>query len=74
MPKLPRISPDEFIGVLKGLGFSQVRQVGSHKIFKNSNGLRVTVPYHRGEIIHPKILKTFLNDSEISIESFIELL
>ena len=34
MPKLPRISGQEALRVLKRLGFEQVRQRGSHVILK----------------------------------------
>ncbi|MFZ8829577.1 MAG: type II toxin-antitoxin system HicA family toxin [Armatimonadota bacterium] len=36
------------------MGFYLARQSGSHKIYKNQEGKRVTVPYHAGKIIHPK--------------------
>lgn len=72
MPKTPRISPDEFIRILKKIGFHEARQVGSHKIFLR-NGIRTTVPCHKGEIIHPKIIKTFVNDIGLSMEEFIKL-
>lgn len=48
-----------------------MRQSGSHKIFKNQEGKRVTVPYHRGSILHPKILKSIMRDAEISREEFV---
>ena len=74
MPKLPVVSPEKFIKVLLRLDFFECRQVGSHKLFKNSDGVRVTVPYHRGTNIHPKILKMFLRDAHLSIDEFVELL
>ncbi len=66
MAKLPRLTADEFIKILTRLGFSEVRQEGSHKIFKNSTGVRVTVQHHRGKVLHPKIVKTFLRDVGLS--------
>lgn len=50
-----------------------VRQSGSHKIFKNKKGVRITVPYHSGKVLHPKILKRILDDADLTIESFKEL-
>ena len=35
---------------------------------------RVTVPYHAGRILHPKVLKNILRDGEITIEEFKDLL
>ncbi len=72
--KLPRVKPDNVIKVLKHLGFSLVRQSGSHKIYKNYKGVRVTIPYHSGKILHPKLLRSILRDIELSIEEFKKLL
>lgn len=71
--KLPRISPDKIIKALIKLGFSEVRQSGSHKIFKNESGIRVTVPYHSGKTIHPKVLREILNSLDITIEDLKKL-
>jgi predicted RNA binding protein YcfA (HicA-like mRNA interferase family) len=43
-------------------------------IFKNSEGVRVTVPHHSGKILHPKLLKSILRDIDISVEDFKKLL
>jgi len=74
MEKLPRITAVEVIKVLKRAGFFLVRQSGSHKIFKNKAGKRVTVPYHSGKTIHPKILHCILMDADLSVEKFKKLL
>lgn len=55
--KIPRITADKLIPILEKKGFALVRQSGSHKIYRNADRVRVTVPYHSGEILHPKILK-----------------
>jgi len=68
--KLPRITADKVIQVLNKIGFVCVRQSGSHMIFKNQGGKRVTVPYHSKKILHPKVLKSILNDADLSIEEF----
>ena len=68
--KLPRITADKVIQVLNKIGFICVRQSGSHMIFKNPEGKRVTVPYHSKKILHPKVLKSILNDTDLSIEEF----
>jgi predicted RNA binding protein YcfA (HicA-like mRNA interferase family) len=63
--KLPRIPAERIIALLKRKGFSCVRQSGSHKIFKNGAGVRVTVPDHAGKILHPKIVKQICKDAGI---------
>jgi len=71
--KLPRISAAEAVRVLEKAGFFLARQSGSHRIFKNAEGRRVTVPYHSGKELHPKILKSILRDADLTVEEFLEL-
>lgn len=72
--KLPKITADEAITVLERAGFSLARQSGSHKIYKNLAGKRATVPYHKGRILHPKVLTSILRDAELDREAFAKLL
>jgi predicted RNA binding protein YcfA (HicA-like mRNA interferase family) len=60
--------------VLEKVGFSLARQSGSHMIYKNATGKRVTVPYHTAKILHPKLLKSILRDADLSIARLEELL
>jgi len=71
--KLPRVTAAEVITVIEKIGFSLSRQSGSHKIFKNSEGKRITIPYHTGKTLHPKILSSILKDTGLTIERFHEL-
>lgn len=72
--KLPKLSASEIIKVLEKCGFAQTRQSGSHKIFKNENGNRATVPYHSNKILHPKTLKSILREADLSVEELNKLL
>ena len=72
--KLPRVSASEAARVLEKAGFFLARQSGSHRIYKNADGLRVTVPYHSGKELHPKILKSILRDANLTVEEFLELM
>jgi predicted RNA binding protein YcfA (HicA-like mRNA interferase family) len=74
MPKLPRLNARQIVAALEKAGFSLARQSGSHMIYKNPAGKRVTVPFHGPTILHPKLLKTILRDADISIEQLQELL
>lgn len=73
-PKLPRATAREIVTVLRRQGFAFARQSGSHAIYKNAAGKRITVPVHAGKILHPKMLKHILSDLELSAEEFSELL
>ena len=72
-PRLPRITAAEMRRVLERNGFFLTCQSGSHKIYKNAQGKRVTLPYHGKKILHPKTLKSILNDAGWTIEEFIRL-
>jgi predicted RNA binding protein YcfA (HicA-like mRNA interferase family) len=72
--KLPRVTAAEAIRALEKAGFSLTRQSGSHRIYKNQAGKRVTIPYHPGEILHPKVLRSILRDADLTIEEFKELM
>jgi len=63
--RLPRLSAKEIIVALQKIGFVLSRQSGSHKIYKNREGRRVTVPFHANKILHPKVLKSILRDADI---------
>ncbi|MFB2921462.1 type II toxin-antitoxin system HicA family toxin [Aerosakkonema funiforme] len=71
---LPRVTATEVIRVLNKIGFELSRQSGSHRIYKNADGMRVTVPFHSGKILHPKTLKSILNDAGLTVEEFVQLL
>lgn len=68
--KLPKITSDDIIRILKKKGFVIARQSGSHIIFRNEKSIRVTVPHHSGKIFHPKVLKNIMNDAELTEEDF----
>ena len=69
-PKLPRVTAAEAIRALERAGFTLSRHSGSHKIYKNAAGRRVTVPYHAGTILHPKVLRSILRDADLTLEQF----
>ncbi|MCK5176284.1 MAG: type II toxin-antitoxin system HicA family toxin [Candidatus Aenigmarchaeota archaeon] len=64
------ISADKIIRILQKKGFFVVRQSGSYIIFKNENGIRITVPHHPKTILHPKIVKSIMRDAELNDDDF----
>ncbi len=72
--KLPRLNADQAIKLVEKLGFVLVRQSGSHKIYKNTKGIRVTIPYHKGKILHPKIIRSIMKDAEINLYTLKKLI
>jgi predicted RNA binding protein YcfA (HicA-like mRNA interferase family) len=59
MPKLPRWTANEAESALLAAGFALLRSKGSHRIYRKGP-LRVTVPFHSGTVLHPKIVKQVL--------------
>jgi predicted RNA binding protein YcfA (HicA-like mRNA interferase family) len=72
MGKFPVLKPKEVITILEKLGFIEVRQKGSHKQFKHSDGRFTTVPFHQGRDISPILLKQIIKDIKISEEEFLK--
>jgi len=72
--RLPRANAADAVRVLEKAGFFLARQSGSHRIYKNAEGQRVTVPYHSGKELHPKILKNILRDADLTAEEFLEMM
>ncbi len=73
-PRQPRVTAAQVIRVLEKRGFNLARQSGSHKIYKDASGKRVTVPFHTGEILHPKVLRNIISDAGLTNEEFTKLL
>ena len=63
MPKLPRWTAIEAERVLLAAGFGLLRSKGSHRIY-GKGVLRVTVPFHSGAVLHPKVVKQVLETVE----------
>ena len=74
MPKLPIITAKTIIQFLIHLDFEFVRQKGSHKFFRHSDGRTATVPDHPGEDLGRGILRKILNDIEVTREDFLNWL
>ncbi len=73
-PRLPRRAAAEIRSAVERAGFNVVRQSGSHQILKNAAGVRITLPVHAGQIIHPKILRRIIADLGLTTEEFSKLL
>lgn len=71
-PRPPRLTAADAIRAVKKAGFFLARQSGSHMIFKNAEGKRTTIPYHVGDILHPKTLQSIIRDSGMTVEEFLE--
>jgi len=65
--KIPRLTAKDAEKLLYENGFVLSRQKGSHRIYRNGKH-RMVLPFHAGEILHPKITKELfdiLNDVQL---------
>lgn len=72
--KIPLLSANELIRILKKMGFEEIRQKGSHKYFKHPDGRATVVPVHQGKDIGRGLLRRILNEIEIDRKEFFEYL
>jgi predicted RNA binding protein YcfA (HicA-like mRNA interferase family) len=74
MSKLPIVNARQLEKLLLQLGFIIQRQKGSHKFYKHPDGRYTTIPHHPGEDLSRPLIKTILNQIDLSSEEFIQLL
>ncbi|MEE8423139.1 MAG: type II toxin-antitoxin system HicA family toxin [Thermodesulfobacteriota bacterium] len=72
MGRLPVLKPKEVVTMLKHLGFKEIRQRGSHKQFRHSDGRCTTVPFHSGRDISPILLRQIAKDIELTVDEFLQ--
>jgi predicted RNA binding protein YcfA (HicA-like mRNA interferase family) len=75
MPKLPRVSGAETIRALERLGFTQVRQRGSHVVLKRVGPNKVTgcvIPLHVE--LATGTLRGILKQAGVTTEEFMDKL
>ncbi len=71
MGTVPVLRPQEVVKRLSDLGFDEVRQRGSHKQFRHTDGRVTTVPFHKGRDISPTLLRRIAKDVGLTIQEFI---
>ena len=70
---LPVIKGKELIAFLKTLGFSVIRQRGSHVRMKSEDGRYTTVPLHSSDDIPKGLLRKIIReDLEMTLKEFAE--
>jgi predicted RNA binding protein YcfA (HicA-like mRNA interferase family) len=65
---IPILKPQEVVAILIRLGFVEVRQRGSHKQFRHSDG-RGT---YQGRDISPVLLRQIAKDIQMSVDAFLQ--
>ena len=73
MAKLPLLSANEVVKILKKIGFELKRQRGSHMFFAHLDGRTTIIPNHPGEKIDRGLLnKIIKHDLQISRDEFLK--
>jgi predicted RNA binding protein YcfA (HicA-like mRNA interferase family) len=72
MGKVPVLKPREVVARLEAPGFVEVRQRGSHKQFRHSDGRVTTVPVHSGRDISPVLLRQICKDIRLTVDAFLQ--
>ena len=73
--KLPSLRAKQIIRALERGGFVLDRQKGSHAVMVHpTSKARTVVPVHSGETIQKALLVEIINQANLSIDDFLELL
>jgi predicted RNA binding protein YcfA (HicA-like mRNA interferase family) len=70
MSKLPLITARELENLLIELGFSRVRQKGSHVFYRHPDGRYTTIPHHGKRQIARPLLHRILTQIELTAEDY----
>jgi predicted RNA binding protein YcfA (HicA-like mRNA interferase family) len=71
MGKHPVLKPREVAAILEKLGFTEARQRGSHKQYRNPDGRSTTVPFHGSRDISPVLLRQIAKDIGLTVEEML---
>lgn len=75
MSELPIVSSLKLTKVIIKLGFKEIRQKGSHKIFSHFDGRLVVIPMHSNKPVPEGLLnKIIKQDLRLSKDEFLDLL
>ena len=70
MTRLPVVGFRTMERVLLRLGFSRVRQKGSHVVYRHPDGRTTTVPDHRGRDLARPLIREILREIELTPDQF----
>jgi predicted RNA binding protein YcfA (HicA-like mRNA interferase family) len=72
--KLPVVDARTMERVLRALGFTSVRQKGSHVFYRHPDGRTTTLPHHSGRDLARPLIREILREIELSPAEFERLL
>ncbi|MBC7589267.1 MAG: type II toxin-antitoxin system HicA family toxin [Chitinophagaceae bacterium] len=69
--KQPVVNAKDLVKALERKGFYFSRQSGSHAIYANANGTKVTVPIHGKKDMGKGLLKQIMKDAGLNNEDIV---
>ena len=70
--KIPLLSSKEVCKFLEKEGFALMRQKGSHRFYRHPDGRTTVVPVHTNKDIKRGLLKSILDEIQMSREEFFQ--
>ena len=74
MSRLPIIDCRKMEHLLLELGFTIVRQKGSHVLYRHPDGRTTTVPHHLGRDLARPLIREILREIDLTPEQYVALL
>jgi predicted RNA binding protein YcfA (HicA-like mRNA interferase family) len=71
MARPPVPKPDEVERLLQRQGFREVRQRGSHKQYRHTDGRATTVPVQRGRDVSPLLLRQIARGIGLTLDDLL---
>jgi predicted RNA binding protein YcfA (HicA-like mRNA interferase family) len=71
MGVVPVLRPREVAALLERIGFEEVRQRGSHRQYRHTDGRTTTVPFHGNRDISPTLLRKVARDVGLTVEELL---
>jgi len=72
MGNVPVLKSKEVSRILENLDFLLVRQRGSHRQYRHSDGRCTTVPFHASRDIAPPLLRQIARDIHLSVDELLK--
>jgi len=74
MSKLPMVNFKTMDKLLHRLGFTAVRQKGSHVFYRHQDGRTTTLPHHGNRDIARPLMREILREISVSPDEFVDWL
>lgn len=74
MSRLPSLKAKKLIKIVEHLGFTKIRQEGSHVFFRHPDSRATVIPFHAGRDIGRGLLRSIFADIKLTPKDLQNLL